>query len=134
MFNDSFTSPELLNPAGSSDNETRTYVMSTSNIAWDSDRELYAPSGYNLSEILPPPNWVERYPDGRYSEEHPPPNLQEWEAFQVWMRTAGLPTFSKLWSRNDTEAMEEGRYEIIIDDCEYSKPRSRPLMCPNASS
>ncbi|KFA67890.1 hypothetical protein S40285_04074 [Stachybotrys chlorohalonatus IBT 40285] len=116
MFNDSFTSPELLNPAGSSDNETRTYVMSTSNIAWDSDRELYAPSGYNLSEILPPPNWVERYPDGRYSEEHPPPNLQEWEAFQVWMRTAGLPTFSKLWSRNDTEAMEEGRYEIIIDD------------------
>jgi hypothetical protein len=117
LFNDSFTSPRLLNPAGSSGNDTREYTMSTSNIAWSSDRDLYSDTtSYAFDQVLPPPNWQERYPDGRYTEEYPPPNLKEWEAFQVWMRTAGLPTFSKLWSRstNDT-AMEAGRYRITAD-------------------
>ncbi|KAL6859678.1 Lem3/Cdc50 [Trichoderma novae-zelandiae] len=116
MFNDSYTSPELLNPPGGRGNETRTYLMeNNTNIAWSSDRELYNPTTQALSEILPPPNWRDRYPNG-YTKENPPPNLKEWEAFQVWMRTAGLPTFSKLYQRNDTEAMAEGRYQIVIDD------------------
>jgi hypothetical protein len=38
----------------------------------------------------------------------------------VWMRTAGLPTFSKLYQRNDTVAMTSGTYEIIINDSEPS--------------
>ncbi|PTB64226.1 Lem3/Cdc50 [Trichoderma citrinoviride] len=116
MFNDSYTSPELLNPPGGRGNETRTYLMeNNTNIAWSSDRELYNPTTQALSEILPPPNWRDRYPNG-YTKENPPPNLKEWEAFQVWMRTAGLPTFSKLYQRNDTVAMAEGRYQIIVDD------------------
>ncbi|KAL6896085.1 Lem3/Cdc50 [Trichoderma longibrachiatum] len=116
MFNDTYTSPELLNPPGGRGNETRTYRMeNNTNIAWSSDRELYNPTTQALSEILPPPNWRERWPDG-YTKENPPPNLKEWEAFQVWMRTAGLPTFSKLYQRNDTVAMAEGRYQIAIDD------------------
>jgi hypothetical protein len=42
------------------------------------------------------------------------------EAFQVWMRTAGLPTFSKLALRNDKDIMREGIYEIRIEDSEPS--------------
>ncbi|KAL5083498.1 hypothetical protein Trisim1_001375 [Trichoderma cf. simile WF8] len=116
MFNDSYTSPELLNPPGGRGNETQTYLMANNtNIAWSSDRDLYNPTTQSLSEIIPPPNWRLRYPDG-YTKTNPPPNLKEWQAFQVWMRTAGLPTFSKLYQRNDTQAMAEGRYQIIIDD------------------
>ncbi|RFU77569.1 hypothetical protein TARUN_4651 [Trichoderma arundinaceum] len=116
MFNDSFTSPELLNPPGGRGNQTRTYLMSNNtNIAWSSDRDLYNPTKYKPSDVLPPPNWRERYPNN-YTEQNPPPDLKNWEAFQVWMRTAGLPTFSKLYQRNDTEAMAEGRYQIIVDD------------------
>ncbi|KAM0459358.1 hypothetical protein ACHAPV_005540 [Trichoderma viride] len=116
MFNDTFTSPELLNPPGAKSNQTETYFMeNNTNIAWSSDKDLYNPTKYKPSDVLPPPNWRERYPNN-YTEENPPPNLKTWEAFQVWMRTAGLPTFSKLYQRNDTQAMTTGRYEIIIDD------------------
>ncbi|ODA83667.1 hypothetical protein RJ55_02182 [Drechmeria coniospora] len=115
MFNDTYSSPVLLNPPGAKGNETRPYNMTTDGIAWASDKELYGPTKYNLSRILPPPNWAKRYPEN-YTTDNPPPNLQEWEAFQVWMRTAGLPAFSKLYQRNDTAAMTNGRYEIVIDD------------------
>lgn len=120
MFNDTFNNPVLLNPANGEGNETQTFVMSNnSNIAWGSDKDLYGKTKYKYDAILPPPNWQKRYPDN-YTEDNPPPNLKEWEAFQVWMRTAGLPTFSKLYQRNDSTAMEPGRYEIIIDDREFS--------------
>ena len=32
----------------------------------------------------------------------------------MWMRTAGLPTFRKLWARNDQEDFLAGLYEIDI--------------------
>jgi hypothetical protein len=117
MFNDTFSSPVLQNPPNAKGNETETYQMqNNSNIAWDSDKDLYGKTKYNYTDVLPPPNWVERYPDN-YTEKNPPPNLKEWEAFQVWMRTAGLPTFSKLYQRNDSKAMTAGRYQVIVDDC-----------------
>ncbi|UKZ77913.1 hypothetical protein TrVFT333_005642 [Trichoderma virens FT-333] len=94
MFNDSFTSPELLNPP---------------------EARPVQPNQAGAERPLAAPNWALRYPNG-YTEANPPPNLKEWEAFQVWMRTAGLPTFSKLYQRNDTVAMAEGRYQIVIDD------------------
>ncbi|KAF4509514.1 hypothetical protein G6O67_003683 [Ophiocordyceps sinensis] len=115
MFNDSFTSPEMFNPPNARNDQTRPYNMSISGIAWDSDKALYGPTKYNFSDVLPPPNWRVRYPDN-YTARNPPPNLKEWEAFQVWMRTAGLPTFSKLYQRNDAEAMVDGRYQIVVDD------------------
>jgi len=44
------------------------------------------------------------------------PNLHEDEDFMVWMRTAGLPTFSKLSRRNDDTAMAKGMYQLDILD------------------
>jgi hypothetical protein len=100
--------------------------MTSKGIAWDSDRALYGETKYKPDEALPPPNWRKRYPDG-YTDDNPPPNLKDWEHLHVWMRTAGLPTFSKLYQRNNTAAMKEGEYEIIIDDRTYQqRPSYRP--------
>jgi len=89
--------------------------MSEKNIAWPGEAKKYAAEpNYQLSEIVPPPNWRARYPDG-YTESNPPPNLKENEHFQNWMRTAGLPTFTKLYSRNDADKLSKGRYQIVVD-------------------
>jgi len=102
----------LLNPAAGASNE---YTMSEKNIAWPGEAKKYtATPNYDLSEIVPPPNWRARYPDG-YTESNPPPNLKENEHFQNWMRTAGLPTFTKLYSRNDVDELLKGRYQIVVN-------------------
>ncbi len=67
--------------------------------------------GYaNLSDIVPPPNWQLRFPDG-YNDSNVP-NFHEDEHFQNWMRTAGLPTFTKLWGRNDEDKLVAATYQI----------------------
>lgn len=38
---------------------------------------------------------------------------------QVWMRVAGLPTFRKLYKRNDGDRMLSGRYSILVFDSEW---------------
>jgi hypothetical protein len=113
VFNDTFYSPVLLNvEGGNADNST--YVMqNTSNISWESDKKLYGQSKYNWSEVAVPPNWEKRYPNGYSDAYHP--DLVNDEQFQVWMRLAGLPTFSKLTQRNDTATMITGRYSVDID-------------------
>ncbi|KZF20716.1 Lem3/Cdc50 [Xylona heveae TC161] len=112
LFNDTFASPVLLNTRKSSaDNET--YPMTNKNIAWASDKDLYGKTKYTPDQVMPPRNWALRYPNG-YTEEQPPPDLSEDEGFQVWMRTAGLPTFSKLALRNDNLTMAAGTYQIDI--------------------
>jgi hypothetical protein len=114
MFNDTFSNPVQRGVSGGdNDDGTLEYVMNGINIAWDTDKDLYGETKYKPEEVLPPPNWQDRYPDGYTAESLP--NLKTWEAFQVWMRTAGLPTFSKLYQRNDTQAMPAGDYEIIVD-------------------
>ena len=115
QFNDTFFLPVLLNPEDS-DAANKTYNMTNRGIAWDSDRELYGQTEYNFDEVVPPPYWRTRYPNG-YNEDFPFPNLQDDEQFQVWMRTAGLPHFSKLALRNDDETMTAGRYQLDIRDC-----------------
>lgn len=116
IFNDTFHSPVLLNVAGSSVTN-RTYPMTDQGIAWSTDAEIYGETAYTADQVVPPPNWRLRYPDGVYNEEFPLPNLHTNEAFQVWMRTAGLPTFSKLALRNDNQTMVAGRYQIDVFDC-----------------
>jgi hypothetical protein len=111
LFNDTFDSPQFV----SSDPPT-FYNMSDSDIAWSSDNDLYGnlPDDTDYTAIVPPPNWRKQYPDGKYSKDTPPPNLKDNGHFMVWMRTAGLPTFSKLYMRNDTAAMKKGTYTVEI--------------------
>ncbi|KAL1960018.1 hypothetical protein VTO42DRAFT_686 [Malbranchea cinnamomea] len=108
LFNDTFASPIRV---GGSTNET--YPMTNKGISWSSDRDLFKKTEYQWYDVVPPPNWAVKYPNN-YTEENPPPNLQEYEEFQVWMRTAGLPTFSKLARRNDNETMRAGMYQLDI--------------------
>lgn len=109
MFNDTFTSPFLLNGA----NGGEDYKMeNNSNIAWGSDSDLYGETSYDFNDVVPPLNWRETFPV--YNETIRPPNLGDWQAFQVWMRTAGLPEFSKLYQRNDDEPMRRGTYKVNI--------------------
>ncbi|KAL8660471.1 MAG: hypothetical protein Q9202_006507 [Teloschistes flavicans] len=115
LFNDSFAKPLLLNVEGKNQ-MNQTYNMTNKGIAWDSDRALYGQTKYKPQDIAVPPNWKKQYPDTGYSEENPPPNLDEYEEFQVWMRTAGLPAFSKLSMRNDKEKMACGTYQLDIID------------------
>lgn len=117
MFNDTYTFPVLLNPPDEPSGKNKTYEMkNNTGISWESDIELYGPTDYKPDECLPPPDWEKRYPGGVYTDERPPPNLKEWQGFQVWMRAAGLPTFSKLYQRNDDDRMIKGDYEVIVDD------------------
>lgn len=116
MFNDTYNRITALNQAGSSEQNT-TYEMTNRTVAWESDSDLYGVTEYEYGDVVPPPFWQKRYPE--YNESFPFPNLKEDEPFQVWMRTAGLPTFSKLALRNDDDTMERGRYQIDIYDSEY---------------
>ena len=113
MFNDTFYNPVLLNVAGSQA-ANQTYVMqNNSGISWASDKQLYGPSQYNWADVAVPPNWVLRYPNNYSDNYHP--DLENDEPFQVWMRLAGLPTFSKLAQRNDSTTMTAGTYSVNID-------------------
>jgi len=111
VFNDTFTgfSP-VTDLSGNSD-----YNFTQSGIAWPGEAKKYsATSGYtdNLDQVVPPPNWVLRFPN--YSNASMIPNLQTDEHFQNWMRTAGLPTFTKLYGRNDTATLPAGQYQVLV--------------------
>ncbi|QRV89987.1 meiotically up-regulated protein [Ceratobasidium sp. AG-Ba] len=108
MFNDTISNPTM---AGASS----TYEFSNKGIAWPGEAKKYAarPGYTDLSQIIPPPNWQKRFPNG-YTETDLP-NLHEDEHFQNWMRTAGLPTFTKLYGRNDNTVMQKGTYQITVD-------------------
>ncbi|TVY40042.1 Meiotically up-regulated protein [Lachnellula subtilissima] len=112
QFNDTFYNLTLQNVPRSSDTE-RPYNMTKKGISWSSDKKLYGDSKYNWDEVVVPPNWVTKYGESYNDTNHP--DLVNDEEFQVWMRLAGLPTFSKLAQRNDHEVMEHGDYIIRID-------------------
>lgn len=72
-----------------------------------------ATPGYSSpTDVVPPPNWALAYPNG-YTNQTGFPNLNTNEHFQVWMRVAALPTFRKLWARNDQEVMARGTYRVV---------------------
>ncbi|KAJ6010529.1 Meiotically protein [Penicillium sp. IBT 35674x] len=106
-FNDSIDSPVYLG------SDSVTYNMTKKGIAWESDKALYQKTKYQHWEVVPPPNWT-KY-NGSYTNDSMP-NLHEDEDFMVWMRTAGLPAFSKLSRRNDDTAMVAGDYRLDILD------------------
>ncbi|KAI0273861.1 ligand-effect modulator 3 family [Gloeopeniophorella convolvens] len=112
IFNDTFSNLTLLNPPSGT---SSTYNFSENDIAWPGEAKKYGQKlAYNISEIIPPPNWAKRFPNN-YTKDDPPPDFHTDEHFQNWMRTAGLPTFTKLYGRNDHDELLQGRYEITID-------------------
>ncbi|THH31750.1 hypothetical protein EUX98_g2430 [Antrodiella citrinella] len=109
VFNDTYSVLNL-----TTDSNTN-YTFSEKGIAWPGEAKKYATTpGYDISQIIPPPNWGLRFPNG-YTNATPPPDLKSDEHFQNWMRTAGLPTFTKLWGRNDNDQLLKGRYQIIAN-------------------
>lgn len=104
-FNDTIKNPVLKG------DESVPYNMTNKGIAWSSDKDLFKKSEYDRYAVVPPPNWAS------YDYERDGiPDLHEDEELMVWMRTAGLPSFSKLARRNDDTAMEKGRYQLDIVD------------------
>lgn len=110
FFNDTFSSPVLLNPSG--DQSGNYFNMTDRGVAWSTDKDRFQKTEYNASDVVPPPNWAEMFPDG-YTDDNLP-NIAEWESLQNWMRTAGLPTFSKLARRNDDTQLVPGTYRVEI--------------------
>lgn len=124
MFNDTINSPWQV---GSVNGEVE-YTMTNKGIAWASDKEIIKKTQYKPWEVVPPQNWREKYPNG-YTEHIP--DLGENEEFMVWMRTAALPTFSKLARRNDTTALAPGNYRLSIQD-RMSDHLSFDMLCAKA--
>jgi len=110
MFNDTISNLTAVN--GGTD-----FNFYPNGIAWPSDRDRYGPPPANadVSQLVPPPNWINRYKNGVYAQDTLP-DFRSNERFQVWMRTAGLPNFRKLYGRNDDAALAAGTYEIRIFD------------------
>lgn len=113
LFNDSFSSPSLLNSRGGQDAAVE-YTMTDTGIAWASDYDRFKKTKYSPQDVVPPPNWREQYPDG-YNDQNMP-DLSTMENLMVWMRTAALPTFTKLARKNVKESMSAGTYQIVIQD------------------
>lgn len=115
MFNDTFGNLTLDNAVQDSNgNEINSYNMTTEGTSWSHEGDLYGTTKYKAQDVVPPPNWQAQYPNGEYVD--PLPDLHTWEQFQVWMRTAGLPTFSKLYQRNDKDVLRAGTYRLKIYD------------------
>ncbi|KAG1836659.1 ligand-effect modulator 3 family [Suillus subalutaceus] len=111
VFNDTFSNLTFMGDSSGNSN----YTFTSSGIAWPGEAKKYsATSGYtnNLDEVVPPPNWALRFPS--YPNASSIPNLQADEHFQNWMRTSGLPTFSKLYGRNDTGTLLAGQYQVLV--------------------
>ncbi|KAG0031309.1 hypothetical protein BGZ81_001403 [Podila clonocystis] len=112
MFNDTFEL--LLKPFEATTNLNKSYILQDTGISWKSDARKYGVQTYtNLSEIRPPPNW-KSFQNG-YSALAPPIDVSQNEHFQVWMRTAGLPNFRKLYSKNEEYDLPSGTYTIDVD-------------------
>ncbi|KAI8849171.1 CDC50/LEM3 family [Chytridium lagenaria] len=89
------------------------------------------------TRLIPPPAWRKAWPslygDG-YNVTNLP-DLNEMERFHNWMRPAGMPTFRKLWGRNDASDFERGVWEIqIVDNFETRRYKgTKSLVIATAS-
>jgi len=127
VFNDTFS--PYLSPFDNTTNGNRPYLLSETGISWPSDARKYGVQTYqNLSQVRPPPNWAKAYPNG-YSATSPPIDVTKDEHFQVWMRTAGLPNFRKLYSKNTDDPLQQGTYTVDINMSTSIREGERRGVC-----
>lgn len=81
--------------ANSMFNDTFSGDWDSSDIAWSGDLDTYGVSQYAPADVSPPPNWLERYPEG-YTQDTLEAVGRD-QHLMVWMKTAALPKFVKLW-------------------------------------
>jgi hypothetical protein len=123
MFNDTFDNLTNVNPTGGGG--ATFYNFTTQGTSWAHEGDLYGKTAYKPEDVAVPPFWKEQWPADGYASTGLP-DLHTWEQFQVWMRTAGLPTFSKLAQRNDDTKLEQGTYRLkIYDRTTSSSPPTR---------
>lgn len=129
LFNDTFSNLTTVGSSGAN------YTMTEKGIAWSSDKDLYKEisSEVDITTIRPPPNWAARYPNN-YTEDNPPPDIANDEHFMVWMRTAALPSFSKLYMRNDSTTLTQGTYQVDITHCKFARSWSYSGLATNSST
>jgi hypothetical protein len=103
--------------------KTYTYQYSTDSIAWPGDNDRFLDTEYRKMDpaliprkISPPPFWRTAFPDLRYGYNASNlPNINKMAKLQVWMRTAGLPTFRKLWGSNSKNFLPKGIWQVDIN-------------------
>ncbi|KAG2173147.1 hypothetical protein INT43_004520 [Umbelopsis isabellina] len=111
VYNDTISNLTSVNGNGGA----QTYTFDSSNIAWSSDLQKYGKTQYSPSQIVPPPNWALQYPNGQYSDQNPPPDISKDQHLMVWMRTAALPDFRKIWGKNENTDLPAGRWRVFVD-------------------
>jgi hypothetical protein len=101
--------------------------VTTDGVVWEADRDIrfQNPPGQNLCEAfrgtIKPPNWI-RGPC-ELDPIHPENNGFQNVDFIVWMRTAALPSFRKLYRILDrniassySNGLPAGRYRLTIEN------------------
>lgn len=112
MFNDTFPDSLSVISLDDDDKDTgSTIALSNKNINWATDKKRYKKTEYSASQIVPPPFWKKKFPDG-YNDTNIP-DIKEWEEFQNWMRTPAFPKFSRLIRRTES-SLPEGEFQIDI--------------------
>ncbi|KAI8338992.1 CDC50/LEM3 family [Chlamydoabsidia padenii] len=113
MFNDTISNLTQITDSGA---QQQQYGWRRDGLTWATEYNKYGTTGYQLDQIIPPPNWQSRFPQGQYTEQYPPPDLgKQMERLKVWMSVAALPDFRKLWGRNDGQDLSAGRWRATID-------------------
>ncbi|CAO3594106.1 unnamed protein product [Absidia cylindrospora] len=126
MFNDSISDLTLISTSGDGQMQQQQqqqqqqhqqqYVWYKNGLVWPTEYHKYGSTGYQINQIIPPPNWSVRFPQGQYTAQYPPPDLgKSMERLKVWMSVAALPDFRKLWGRNENQDLSAGRYRVTID-------------------
>lgn len=107
LFNDTFSATfKAVNGT------QKDYQMTNQGISWETNKNRYKKTNYNYADIVPPPNWIKRFPEG-YNATNVP-DILTWGEFQNWMFTSAFPDFRKLALQNTEETMPAGTYQIDI--------------------